>query len=64
VLEFDAGVLRGESPVGLGVFFVALSLPSGNLLGKGLSKNKIYNYFIGSNIWRYRVIPITVKFVT
>ena len=34
MLEFDAGVLRRESPVGLGVLFVALCLPSGNLLGK------------------------------
>jgi hypothetical protein len=31
---------------------------------KELSKNNIYNHFIDSNIWRYRVIPITVKFVT
>jgi hypothetical protein len=36
VLEFNASVLRRESPVGLGVLFVALSLPSGNLLGKEL----------------------------
>ena len=34
MLEFDAGVLRRESPVGLGVLFVALCLPSGDLLGK------------------------------
>ena len=34
MLEFDAGVLHRESPVGLGVLFVALCLPSGNLLGK------------------------------
>jgi hypothetical protein len=32
VLEFNASVLRRESPVGLGVLFIALSLPSGNLL--------------------------------
>ena len=36
MLEFDAGVLRRESLVGLGVLFVALNLPSGNLLGKDL----------------------------
>jgi hypothetical protein len=36
VLEFNASVLRRESPVGLGVLFVSLSLPSGNLLGKEL----------------------------
>jgi hypothetical protein len=36
VLEFDASVRRREPPVSLGVLFVALSLPGGNLLGKEL----------------------------
>ena len=34
--EFDASVLRRESPVGRSVLFVAISLPSGDFLGEEL----------------------------
>src|SRR5262249_55707985 len=30
-LKLDASVLRGELPIGLGVFLVAIGLPSGDL---------------------------------
>ncbi len=36
MLEFDAGVVGGEVPVGLGVVSVAIAFPGGDLIDEGL----------------------------
>ena len=36
MLEFDAGIVRGELPIGLGVMFIALGTPSGDFIDESL----------------------------
>jgi hypothetical protein len=36
VLEFDAGVGGCEVPIGFGVVFISIVLPSGDLVAEGL----------------------------